>query len=181
VRESFGQMYAAVASPASRGQTRRDQDVASLGGMVRRVVGVAAGLVVIGALGLALGDRDEKVPSYPSTEALGGDISAHGIGCARVYPIRGPLFADHDAVNCEVGSAMVTLHVWGVSPPPIDLGEASRHTPWVVGPNWLVATTNRLAAIQVAMVIGGDLIPSWLPDAPLPRRLTTGWMYVPVA
>jgi hypothetical protein len=42
----------------------------------------------------------------------------------------------------------------------------------VVGPNWLVATTNRLAAIQVAMVIGGDLIPSWLPGAPLPRRLT---------
>jgi hypothetical protein len=27
-------------------------------------------------------------------------------------------------------------------------------------------------------VIGGDLIPSWLPGAPLPRRLTTGRMYV---
>jgi hypothetical protein len=84
--------------------------------MVRRVVGVAVGLVVIGALGLALGDRDETIPSYSSTRALGRDISAHGIGCARVYPIRGPLFADHDAVNCDVGSATVTLHVFGVSP-----------------------------------------------------------------
>jgi len=79
-------------------------------------------------------------------------------------------------VNCEVGSAAVTLHTWkGVSPPTY-LGEPSRHFPWVVGPNWLVATTNRLAAIQVAMVIGGDLIPSWLPGAPLPRRLTMGRM-----
>jgi hypothetical protein len=155
--------------------------VPSLGGMVRRIVGVAVGLGVIGALGFGLGDRGEKVPSYPSTQALGRDISAHGIGCARVYPIRTLFLADHDAANCEVGSATVTLNVWGVSPPPIDLGEASRHAPWVVGPNWLVATTNRLAAIRVAMVIGGDLIPSWLPGAPLPRRLTTGRMYVPVA
>ena len=149
--------------------------------MVRRVVGVTVGLVVIGALGLALGDRDETVASYPSTQALARDISAHGIGCARVYPIRTLFLADHDTATCEVGSATVTLNVWGVSPPPIDLGEASRHAPWVVGPNWLVATTNRLAAIQVAMVIGGDLIPSWLPGAPLPRRLTTGRMYAAVA
>jgi hypothetical protein len=105
---------------------------------------VAVSLGVIGALGFALGDRDEKVPSYPSTQALGRDINAHGIGCARVYPIRTLILADHDAANCEVGSATVTLNVWGVSPPPIDLREASRHAPWVVGPNWLVATTNRL-------------------------------------
>jgi acetyl esterase/lipase len=89
--------------------------------MVRRVVGVAVSPGVIGALGFALGDRDEKVPSYPSTQALGRDISAHGIGCARVYPIRTLFLADHDAANCEVGSATVTLNVWGVSPPPIDL------------------------------------------------------------
>jgi hypothetical protein len=42
----------------------------------------------------------------------------------------------------------------------------------VVGPNWLVATTNRLAAVQVAMVIGGDLIPSCQPGDC--RRLDDG-------
>ena len=127
--------------------------------MVRRVVGVAVGLVVIGALGLALGDGDETVASYPSTQALARDINAHGIGCSRVYPSRLPIWADHDAAACQVGSATVTLHVWKGVSPPIDLGEASRHTPWVVGPNWLVATTNRVAAVQVAMVTGGDLMP----------------------
>jgi hypothetical protein len=146
--------------------------------MVRRIVGVTVGLVVIGALGFALGDRDEKVPSYHSTRALGRDISAHGIGCARLYPIRTLFLPDHDVANCEVGSAAVTLHVWTGVSAMTGLGEASRHAPWVVGPNWMVATTNRLAAIQVAMVIGGDLIPSWLPGAPLPRRPTTGRMYV---
>ena len=71
--------------------------------MVRRVVGVTVGLALIGALGFALGDRAERVPSYPSTQAMGRDINAHGIGCSRLFPIRGPLFADHDAVTCEVG------------------------------------------------------------------------------
>jgi hypothetical protein len=127
--------------------------------MVRRVVGVAVGLVVIGALGLALGDRDETISSYSSVQALGRDINAHGIGCSRVYPSRLQIWADHDAAGYQVGSATVTLHVWKGVSPPIDLGEASRHTPWVVGPNWLVATTNRVAAVQVAMVTGGDLIP----------------------
>ena len=132
--------------------------------MVRRVVGVAVGLLVIGALGLALGDRDETIPSYSSVQALGRDINARGIGCSRVYPVRGPGWADHDAANCEVGSAAVTLRAWkDVSPPPMDLGEPSRHESWVIGPNWLVAATNRLAAIQVAMVIGGDLIPEEVP------------------
>jgi hypothetical protein len=86
--------------------------VPSLGGMVRRVVGVAVSLGVIGALGFALGDRDEKVPSYPSTQALGRDISAHGIGCARVYPIRTLILADHDAANCEVGTAPPRRETW---------------------------------------------------------------------
>ena len=110
-------------------------------------------------LGLALGDQDEMISSYSSVQALGRDINAHDIGCPRLYPIRGPLFADHDALNCEVGSAAVTLHAWKDVFPPTYLGEPSRHESWVVGPNWLVAATNRFAAVQVAMVIGGDLIP----------------------
>jgi hypothetical protein len=133
-----------------------------LGGMVRRVVGVGVGLVVIGAIGLALGDGDETIPSYSSTQALGRDIDAHGIGCSRIYPSRLGTWADHDAAGCQVGSASLTLHVWTGVSQLIGLGvagEASRHISWVRGPNWLVATTNRLAAVQVAMVIGGDLIP----------------------
>jgi hypothetical protein len=138
--------------------------LASLDEMGRRVVGVTILLVVIGMLGIALGGRDETISSYSSVRALGRDIDAHGIGCSRVYPVCVPGWADHDAANCEIGSAAVTLHVWEkVSPPPIILGEASRHVSWVVGPNWLVATTNRLAAVQVAMVIGGNLIPEEVP------------------
>ena len=134
----------------------------SLGGMVTRVVGIGVGLVVIGAIGLALGDGNETIPSYSSTQALGRDIDAHGIGCSRIYPSRLGTWADHDAAGCQVGSASLTLHVWTGVSQPIGLGvagEASRHISWVRGPNWLVATTNRFAAIQVAMVIGGDLIP----------------------
>jgi hypothetical protein len=131
--------------------------------MVRRVIGLAVGLVVIGALGLALGDRDETIPSYSSTQALGRDIDAHGIGCSRIYPSRLGTWADHDAAGCQVGSASLTLHVWKGVSPPINLGEPSRHVSWVVGPNWLVASTNRFAAVQVAMVIGGDLIPEEIP------------------
>jgi hypothetical protein len=128
--------------------------------MVRRVVGVGVGLVVIGAIGLALGDGHETIPSSSSTQALGRDIDAHGIGCSRIYPSRLGTWADHDAAGCQVGSASLTLHVWKGVSPPANLGEACRHVSWVVGSNWLVATTNRLAAIRVAMVIGGDLIPS---------------------
>jgi hypothetical protein len=136
--------------------------VPSLGGMVRRVVGIGVGLVVIGAIGLALGDGNETIPSYSSTQALGRDIDAHGIGCSRIYPSRLGTWADHDAAGCQVGSASLTLHVWTGVSQPIGLGvagEASRHISWVRGPNRLVATTNRFAANQVAMVIGGDLIP----------------------
>jgi hypothetical protein len=131
--------------------------------MVRRVVGVAVGLAVIGALGLALDDRYETIPSFASTRALGWDIDTHGIGCSRIYPSRLRIWADHDAAGCQVGSASLTLHVWKGVSSPVNLGEASRHVSWVLGPNWLVATTNRLAAIQVAMVIGGDLIPEEVP------------------
>jgi hypothetical protein len=128
--------------------------------MVRRAVGVAVALVVVGGLGLALGDPDKTIASYPSTQALARDISAHGIGCSRVYPSRLRVWADHDAAACQVGSATVTLHVWKGVSAMTGLGEASRHVSWVVGPNWLVATTNRLAAVQVAMVTGGDLNPA---------------------
>jgi hypothetical protein len=51
--------------------------VPSVGGMVRRVVGVGVGLVVIGAVGIALGDGDETIHSYSSTQALGRDIDAY--------------------------------------------------------------------------------------------------------
>jgi hypothetical protein len=130
--------------------------------MVRRVVGLAVGLVVIGALGLAIGDRDETVPSYSSTQALGRDINAHGLGCIRLRPapFLGPV--GHEAATCQVGSATITLHTFGDVPPLEEWGEPTSRTgvSWVVGPNWLVATMDRPAATQVASVIGGDLIPS---------------------
>ena len=130
-----------------------------LGWMGRRVVGVAIALVVVGALGLALSDQDQSLTSYSSVRALGRDINAHGIGCSRVYPVRTLGWADHDAGTCQVGPVSVTLHTWNSVSPLKRLGEPSRHVSWVVGPNWLVATTNRQAAVQVAMVIGGDLSP----------------------
>jgi hypothetical protein len=128
--------------------------------MVRRVVGLAVGLAFIGALGLALNGWNEAIPPYSSTRALGRDIDAHGIGCSRIYPSRLWMWRDHDAAGCQVGSASLTLHVWKGARPAGSLGEASRHVSWVVGPNWLAATTNRLTAIKVAIVTGGDLIPS---------------------
>ena len=152
-----------------------------MGGMVRRVVGVAIGLVVIGALGLALGDRDETVASFPSTQALARDISAHGNGCLRLYSAyqAGGPRVGVDAATCLVGSAPITLYVYqDVSLRGQLVGEPTARS-WVVGPNWWVVTTSRRAAIAVASATGGDLIPSWLSGAPLPRRLTTGRMYVP--
>jgi hypothetical protein len=101
--------------------------------MVRRVVGAAVGLLVVFALGLAFDDQDETTPSYSSTQALGRDIDAHGIGCSRIYPSRLRHWADHDAAGCQVGSASLTLHVWKGVSPPMGLGEASRHVSWVVG------------------------------------------------
>jgi hypothetical protein len=126
----------------TRGLRAGATDVPSSGEMVRRVVGVAVGLVVVFALGLAFDDQDQTT-STPRPRALGRDIDAHGIGCSRIYPSRLRLWADHDAAGCQVGSASLTLHVWKGVSPPMGLGEASRHVSWVVGPNWLVATTNR--------------------------------------
>jgi hypothetical protein len=140
----------------------RDQEVPSLGGMVRRFVGVTVGLVVIGALSLAPGDREGVISSYSSVQALGRDINAHGIGCPRLRPARflGPV--GHEAATCQVGSATITLHTFADVPPLEEWGEPTPRTgvSWVVGPNWLVATMDRPAATQVASVIGGDLIPS---------------------
>lgn len=133
-----------------------------MGGMVRRIVGVAVGLVVVGALGLALGDRDEMISSYSSVQALGRDIYAHGIGCPRLYSAyqAGGPRVGVDAATCLVGSAPITLYVYeDVSLRGQLVGEPTARS-WVVGPNWWVVTTSRLAAVQVAMVIGGDLIPS---------------------
>lgn len=144
----------------SRGQHEELAGCHPLGGMVRRVVGVAVGLVVIVALGLAPGDRDETAPSYSSTQALAGDIYAHGIGCSRVYPIDLQISADHDAALCEVGSATVTLHVWKGVARPTNLGRR-RVTPrrWLVPTGWWRRRINSPQP-QVAAVIGGDLIPS---------------------
>jgi hypothetical protein len=138
------------------------QEVPSLGGMVRRVVGVAIGLIVIGGLGLALGNRDETIPYYFSVQAFGRDINARGIGCPRLYPAPFPGPVGHEAARCQVGSDWVTLHTFEDVPPVDEWGKPTSRTgvTWVVGPNWLVATMHRPAAIQVAMVIGGDLIPS---------------------
>jgi hypothetical protein len=133
--------------------------------MGRRVVGFAIALGVIGVLGVTLGDRDETISSYSSVQALGRDINAHGIGCPRVRPagFLGPV--GHEAATCQVGSATITLHTFEDVPPLEEWGEPTPRTgvSWVVGPNWLVATMDRPAAIQVASVIGGDLIPEQVP------------------
>ena len=113
-----------------------DQRYGTLGRMGRRVVAVAIALGVIGVLGLALGDRDEPISSYSSAQALGRDISAHGIGCSRVYPSRLGTWADHDAAGCQVGSASLTLHVWKGVSPPINLGEAVTSRGWLVPTGW---------------------------------------------
>lgn len=128
--------------------------------MSRRAIGIAIGLVVVGALGLALADRNGS-RSYSSVEALGHDINAHGIGCSRIYETRAGERAGEDLAVCVVGSVTVTLHTYR------DLSLLQRFdepspgsgVTWVVGPNWLVATVSRPAALQVSSAIGGDLVP----------------------
>jgi hypothetical protein len=127
--------------------------------MGRRVVGVAFALVVVGALGLALANGSGR-PSYSSVEALGHDIYAHGIGCARLhsaYQAGGPKVGV-DAATCLVGSATITLYVYEDVSVLERLGEPTYRS-YVVGPNWMVVTRSRPAAAQVALAIGGDLIP----------------------
>lgn len=134
----------------------------SLAGMIRRAVGVAIGLVVIGGLGLVLGDRDEMISSYSSVQALGRDINAHGNGCLRLYSAyqAGGPRVGVDAATCLVGSAPITLYVYqDVSLRGQLVGEPTARS-WVVGPNWWVVTTSRPAAIAVASATGGDLVPS---------------------
>jgi hypothetical protein len=131
--------------------------------MVRRVVGVAVGLVVIGALGLALADRYETIPPYPDPGSGTGyrrtrhRVLSHlpppvfGLGrTATLRTVRSGLLRHAPHVEGRLSAADI---------PTTYLGEPSRRVSWVVGPNWLVVATNRLAAIRVAMVIGGDLIP----------------------
>lgn len=131
--------------------------------MKRRALGVALGLVVVGALGLALAYRDvvSSVPSYASVEALGRDINGHGIGCLRLYSAyqAGGPRVGVDAATCLVGSAPSTLYVYeDVSLRGQLVGEPTARS-WVVGPNWWVVTTSRPAAIAVAWATGGDLVP----------------------
>jgi hypothetical protein len=148
-----------VTRPCAQGQ-----EVPSLGGMVRRVVGVAVGLVVVGALGLALDEQDRdqtETQSYSSVETLAGAIKARGIGCARLSWPRGFHVPGEETALCEIGSASITLHAYEDPAMLHRLGRPSVRSgvSWVVGPNWLVATMSRPAALQVSLAIGGDLIP----------------------
>jgi hypothetical protein len=136
----------------------------SLRGMIRRVVGVAVALLVVGGLGLALSSGSGR-PSYSSVEALGHDISAHSIGCLRLYSAyqAGGRRAGVDAATCLVGSASITLYIYEDVSLRVSLrgqlvGEPTARS-WVVGPNWWVWTTSRPAATAVAWATGGDLIP----------------------
>jgi hypothetical protein len=131
----------------------------SLRGMIRRVVGVAVALLVVGGLGLALSSGSGS-PSYSSVEALGHDIHAHGIGCPRLfsaYQAGGPRVGV-DAATCLVGSATVTLYVYQ-APAVLARPREPTYRSYVVGPNWEVVTISRPAALQVTLAIGGDLIP----------------------
>jgi hypothetical protein len=127
--------------------------------MSRPVVGVAFALVVVGALGLVLANGSGR-PSYSSVEAFGHDIYAHGIGCPRLYSAyqAGGPKEGVDAAICLVGSATVTLYVYEDVSVLERLGEPTYRS-YVVGPNWFVVTRSRAAAAQVALAIGGDLIP----------------------
>ena len=131
----------------------------SLGGMIRRVVGMAVALVVVGGLGLALSSGSGR-PSYSSVEALGHDIHAHGIGCPRLYSAyqAGGPRVGVDAATCLVGSATVTLYVYE-APAVLERPGEPTYRSYVVGPNWKVVTRSRPAALQVTLAIGGDLIP----------------------
>ena len=131
----------------------------SLDRMIRRVVGVAFALMVVGALGLALANGSGG-PSYSSVEALGHDIYAHGIGCPRLYSAyqAGGPRVGVDAATCLVGSATITLYAYEDVSVLERLGEPSARS-LVVGRNWLVVTMSRPVALRVALAIGGDLIP----------------------
>ena len=127
--------------------------------MGRRVVAVAFALMVVGALGLALANGSGR-PSYSSVEALGDDIYAHGIGCPRLYSAyqaRGPRVGV-DGATCLIESDTITLYAYEDASVLERLGKPSVRS-FVIGRNWLVVTMSRPAALQVALAIGGDLIP----------------------
>jgi hypothetical protein len=128
--------------------------------MWRRVLGVVIGLAVVGALGLVLADGS-GTQTYLSVGSLGGAIRTHAIGCARIYPTRAITQPGEDMAVCEIGPATVTLHTYRDASMLRRLDEPTFRSgvSWVVGPNWLVATMDRPAAAQVALAIGGELIP----------------------
>ncbi len=63
-----------------------------------------------------------------------------------------------DAAKCLVGSATITLYAYEDVSVLERLGGPSARS-LVVGRNWLVMTMSRPVALQVALAIGGDLIP----------------------
>lgn len=129
--------------------------------MNRAALGAVIGLMAVGALVLAIADRNQTASAYPSVEALGRDINLRGVGCDRLYPTRSVTRVGEEMVTCLVGSDVVTLHTFNDVSLPQELDEPSPRSgvAWVVGPNWLVATMSRPAAVRVASAIGGDVIP----------------------
>ena len=129
--------------------------------MRRRALGVTIAILAVAALGITIDGRKEDIV-YPTIEALQRDLHAHDIGCPRLYP-TGLLDtgAMHRAESCYVGSSWVTIHTYADGSKSRRLEEPSQRSgvSWAVGPNWLVATTDRPTAARVALAIGGDLIP----------------------
>ena len=128
--------------------------------MIRRAVGIAGILALVAALGLSLTVED-GARSHRSLKALGRDIAADGAGCSRIYPTGVISWTDRESGTCLVGQKAVTLHRFNDISVMDDLEEPSLRSgvTWVVGPNWLVATMDRPAAVRVMLAIGGELRP----------------------
>jgi hypothetical protein len=120
----------------------------------RQSLGLAVALIVVIAFAVLLADTS-PTGSYASVESLGSDISRHGLGCPRLYPVGLLNSQDDEAAGCLIGSATVTIHVFH---DPSLMNRLDDPTPrsgvsWARGPNWLVATMDRTAAARVALAL----------------------------